>query len=128
MEWMLLPLKRYAEFSGRSRRKEYWMFFLFSIILGLIASAIDTLLLGFSFENNGPVNSILSLALLVPSLAVSVRRLHDTGRSGWWLLLIFLVLIGWIMLLIFFVSDSDSHSNAYGSNPKMEQDIGDIFS
>jgi len=128
LEWMLLPLKRYAEFSGRSRRKEYWMFFLFSFILGIIASSIDTLLLGFPLENNGPVNAIVSLALLIPSLAVGVRRLHDTGRSGWWMLLIFAIIIGWIALLIFFVTDSDSGNNAYGPSPKMGQDIGDIFS
>ncbi|WP_229956802.1 DUF805 domain-containing protein [Parasphingorhabdus litoris] len=125
---MLLPLKRYAEFSGRSRRKEYWMFFLFSFILGIIASSIDTLLLGFPLENNGPVNAIVSLALLIPSLAVGVRRLHDTGRSGWWMLLIFAIIIGWIVLLIFFVTDSDSGNNAYGPSPKMGQDISDIFS
>jgi len=128
MEWMLLPLKRFAEFNGRSRRKEYWMFFLFSILVGIAASAIDIAVFGFSFEDNGPVNGLASLVLLIPSLAVSVRRLHDTGRSGWWFLLIFAVIIGWIVLLIFFVSDGESGTNQYGLDPKVGGDIGDVFS
>ena len=128
MEWMLLPLKRFAEFNGRSRRKEYWMFFLFSILVGIAASAIDIGLFGFSIEDNGPVNGLVSLALLIPSIAVSVRRLHDTGRSGWWFLLIFAVIIGWIVLLIFFVSDGESGTNQYGLDPKIDNDIGDVFS
>ena len=128
MEWMLLPLKRFAEFNGRSRRKEYWMFFLFSILVGIAASAIDIGLFGFSIEDNGPVNGLVSLALLIPSIAVSVRRLHDTGRSGWWFLLIFAVIIGWIVLLVFFVSDGDNGTNEYGLDPKADGDIGDVFS
>ncbi|MEP3227177.1 MAG: DUF805 domain-containing protein [Parasphingorhabdus sp.] len=128
MEWMLLPLKRYAEFNGRSRRKEYWMFFLFSFLVGLVATLLDVVVLGFSVEDNGPVNAVMSLALLVPSLAVGVRRLHDTDRSAWWLLLIFVPILGWIMLLIFFCSNGDSGTNGYGVDPKLDQNIGDIFS
>ncbi len=99
MEWMILPLKRYAQFNGRSRRMEYWMFLLFSIIVGIVTGVID-LMLGFgrtssfagptgagaSFVSHGPINLITSLALFIPSLAVSVRRLHDTDRTGWWIL------------------------------------------
>lgn len=128
MEWMLLPLKRYAEFSGRSRRKEYWMFFLFSFLVGIVATIFDTAILGFALESNGPINALTSLALLIPSLAVGVRRLHDTGRSGWWLLLIFAILIGWIVLLVFFVSDGERGTNQYGLDPKMDDNIGDVFS
>ena len=106
MNWMILPLRRYAEFSGRSRRKEFWMFFLFYIILSIVAGLIDVAL-GFghtrtlstgtgyysSFHSSGPVGAILSLACLVPWLAVSVRRLHDTNRSGWWIGLYFLLAV-----------------------------------
>ena len=93
MEWMILPLKRYADFSGRSRRKEYWMFFLFTIIVSVALGIIDAVLglnFGSGFSSNGVLGSLFSLATLVPSLAVGIRRLHDTDRSGWWLLLVFL--------------------------------------
>lgn len=107
MEWMVLPLKRYAEFSGRSRRKEYWMFVLFTVIAGVVLGLLDTML-GLNFGNatgrfqrdNGVLGSIFSLATLVPSIAVAVRRLHDTDRSGWWLLLPVLVVIALAALAI----------------------------
>jgi uncharacterized membrane protein YhaH (DUF805 family) len=103
MEWMIMPLKRYAEFSGRSRRMELWMWVLFTVIVSIVLGILDGLL-GFStsrstltpaatgvgfaaMTNIGVLGGIWSLATLVPSLAVSVRRLHDTNRAGWWLLL-----------------------------------------
>jgi uncharacterized membrane protein YhaH (DUF805 family) len=112
MHWMVLPLRRYAQFSGRSRRKEYWMFVLFTIIVSAVASIIDYAL-GFgrlettrsaagmtaAFRNNGPVSAILGLALLLPSIAVSVRRLHDIDRTGWWVLApLGLLVIGFIVI------------------------------
>jgi uncharacterized membrane protein YhaH (DUF805 family) len=103
MEWMILPLRRYAQFSGRSQRKEYWMFALLNIIASIILSLLDTALGlgghvndyatqsagGFAagaYGRGGLLSSIWSLAILLPSLAVAVRRLHDIDRSGWWLL------------------------------------------
>lgn len=98
MEWMILPLKRYFDFSGRSRRKEYWMFVLFTIICSFALGIADELL-GLTYgdtnglRQNGVLSSLFSLATFVPSLAVAVRRLHDTDRSGWWLFLPFIAAI-----------------------------------
>ncbi|MBW2186194.1 MAG: DUF805 domain-containing protein [Deltaproteobacteria bacterium] len=113
MEWYLAVLKNYAGFSGRARRKEYWMFLLFNMIIAVVLGFIEGL-----FGSPGILGSIYSLAVLVPSIAVSMRRLHDTGRSGWWMLIGFVPLIGAIVLLIFFVQDSMQSSNQYGSSPK----------
>lgn len=113
MEWYLKVLKNYVGFQGRARRKEYWMYTLFSVIVSIILSVIETII-GLPSVLTG----IYSLAVLLPTLAVGVRRLHDTGRSGWWLLLSFIPLIGAIVLLVFFCEDS-KENNRYGSNPKM---------
>ena len=129
MEWMLLPLKRYAEFSGRSRRKEYWMFFLFTIMVGIVLGIIDAVLglnFGSGFGSNGVLGSLFSLATLVPSLAVGIRRLHDTDRSAWWLLLVLLPIIGWIVLLVFYCTEGTRGSNRFGDDPKSEN-LADVF-
>nr|WP_320119882.1 DUF805 domain-containing protein [uncultured Marinifilum sp.] len=115
MNWYLEVLKKYAVFNGRARRKEYWMFFLFNIIFGIAASLLDTLI------GTAPViNSIYGLAILIPGIAVSVRRLHDTGRSGWFLLLGLIPFVGAIILLVFFATDGDTSDNEYGANPKLD--------
>ena len=113
MEWYLKVLKEhYADFNGRARRKEFWMFalinFIITIILALIGNMIDFYWL----------STIYSLAVLVPSLAVTVRRLHDIGKSGWWWLIGFVPLVGFIVLIVFAVMDSQPGSNQYGPNPK----------
>lgn len=115
MNWYIKALKNYAVFGGRARRTEYWMFVLFNMIVAVVLAAAVGLLGGPGF-----LNTIYSLGVLIPSLAVSVRRLHDTGRTGWWLLIGLIPLIGFIVLLIFFVKDSDPENNEYGSNPKLE--------
>jgi uncharacterized membrane protein YhaH (DUF805 family) len=107
MNWYFEVLRKYAVFKGRARRKEYWMFVLFNIIIGLI--------LGFI----GILGTLYMLAVLLPSLAVGVRRLHDAGRSGWWLLIGLVPIIGGIVLLVFFVQDSQPGENEYGPNPKV---------
>ncbi|MEM0515262.1 DUF805 domain-containing protein [Pseudoalteromonas sp. YIC-827] len=112
MEYFMDALKRYADFSGRTRRKGYWMFILFYLIFSIVVTVIDSVL-GTAF-----LGMIFSLALLIPSLAIGARRLHDTGRSGWWQLLYFLPIIGFIVLLIFFVQDSQDGDNDHGPNPK----------
>jgi len=112
MEWYLSVLKNYVGFSGRARRKEYWMFFLFNIIVSIVLNVIGAVIM---FPILG---LIYSLAIILPSIAVAVRRLHDTGRSGWWLLLGLIPLIGTIILLIFLVQDSHDE-NEYGANPKL---------
>lgn len=112
MEWYLAVLKKYAVFNGRARRKEYWMFFLLNLIFTLLLGAVDgilgTVVLGF----------IYSLAVLIPSIAVGVRRLHDTGRTGWWLLISLIPIIGILVLIYFMVSDGTLGHNEYGPNPK----------
>jgi len=119
MNWYLEVLKKYAQFSGRARRKEYWFFVLFSTIISLVLMMVDsttgTMKVAAGY---GLLSSLYSLAVLIPSLAVAVRRLHDTNRSGWWLLIGFIPLIGAIILIIFFASDSNPETNEYGPNPK----------
>ena len=119
MNWFLVALKKYATFSGRAQRAEYWYFFLFYILTFIGLSFIHGITGTFSEEAGiGLLGGLYSLAILIPSLAVGVRRLHDTGRSGWWLLVGIIPLIGAIVLLIFFVQDSVPGDNLYGSNPK----------
>jgi uncharacterized membrane protein YhaH (DUF805 family) len=119
MNCYLEVLKKYAVFSGRARRKEYWMFFLFNLIITLVLALIDSLTGTFSSQAGlGLLSGLYSLAVLIPSIAVTVRRLHDTGRSGWWILLGLIPVIGGIILLIFMVLDSEPGENQYGPNPK----------
>ncbi len=119
MNWYLGVLKKYAVFSGRARRKEYWMFFLFNLIISIILLAIDKMTGSFSETTGiGILESIYSLAVIIPSIAVAVRRLHDTDRSGWWLLIALIPLIGAIVLLVFMVQDGKPGQNRYGPNPK----------
>jgi uncharacterized membrane protein YhaH (DUF805 family) len=114
-------LSKYVEFGGRARRAEYWWFVLFSILVGIVASILD-MALGMDFEGSvmsgGLFNLIANLALLLPSLAVAVRRLHDTDRSGWWILIVLIPLIGAIVLLVFFVQDGTPGPNRFGPSPK----------
>ncbi|MCM3600019.1 DUF805 domain-containing protein [Robertmurraya korlensis] len=113
MQWYMKVLKNYIGFQGRARRKEYWMFFLFNFLITILLSLIETMLgLG------GILSGIYGLAVLLPSIAVSVRRLHDIGRTGWWMLLSFIPVIGLIVLLVFAVLDSQPGENKYGPNPK----------
>ncbi|MBT1449654.1 DUF805 domain-containing protein [Glaciecola sp. XM2] len=112
MDWYIGVLKKYVEFNGRARRTEYWMFFLFNFIISILLGFIDGLL------GTGFLGLIYALAVFLPSLAVGVRRLHDTGRSGWWVLIGLIPLIGFIVLIYFFVLDSDTGDNEYGPSPK----------
>lgn len=111
MEYFLDALKQYASFTGRATRKQYWMFVLFYLIFYIVAVVID-MVLGTMF-----ITPVFALGLLIPSIAIAARRLHDTGRSGWWQLIVLIPLIGPIILLVFLVQDS-RESNQYGPNPK----------
>ncbi|MFJ4962542.1 Inner membrane protein YhaI [Streptomyces sp. ADI96-02] len=113
MNWYLDVLKNYAGFSGRARRKEYWMFVLFNFIIAVVLSAI-----GMAIDTQIPY-VIYIVAIFIPSLAVFVRRLHDTGRSGWWILISFVPLVGAIVLLVFVASAGKPETNEYGVNPKL---------
>ncbi|TMP79535.1 DUF805 domain-containing protein [Pseudoalteromonas sp. S983] len=112
MEHYMNALRSYADFSGRNRRKAYWMFVLFNTIFSIICNVIDSAL-GTMF-----IGSIYSLALLIPGLSAGARRLHDTGRSGWWQLLWLVPIIGWIVLIVFLAQDSHEGENDFGPNPK----------
>ncbi|MEV6161210.1 DUF805 domain-containing protein [Streptomyces sp. NPDC052052] len=116
MQWYLDVLKQYAVFNGRARRQEFWMYVLFNVIAIIIVSVIDSLI-----DTAPALTGLYYLAVLLPSLGVSVRRLHDTGRSGWWLLIGFVPLVGAITLLVFTCIEGDRSANAYGPDPKATQ-------
>ena len=119
MNWFLVVLKKYATFSGRAQRAEYWWFYLISTLIIIGLSLIDQATGTLDEETGmGLLTTLYSLAILIPSIAVGVRRLHDTGRSGWWLLIGLIPVIGSIVLIVFFVLDSEPGDNAYGANPK----------
>ncbi len=117
MEWYIGVLKKYVEFSGRSRRKEFWMFALISAVISIVLSAIDRLI-GTDSMGSGLLSGLYSLAVLLPALGVSVRRLHDTGRSGWWILIGLVPIIGIIVLIVFYATAGAVGSNEYGDDPK----------
>ncbi|MET9955875.1 DUF805 domain-containing protein [Streptomyces sp. NPDC006339] len=114
MNWYLDVLKKYAVFSGRARRKEYWMYTLFNVIALIIVAVIDQAISTYPL-----LYGIYALATFLPSLGVTVRRLHDTGRSGWWILISLVPLVGGIILLVFLASDGEAQQNAHGPNPKL---------
>jgi uncharacterized membrane protein YhaH (DUF805 family) len=113
MNWYLDAWKNYLNFEGRARRQAYWMFVLFNIIIALALGFIDGLL-----GIGGILGFVYGLAIFLPGLAVAVRRLHDIGKSGWWLLIGLVPIIGFIVLIIFAVTDSQPGTNQYGPNPK----------
>ncbi len=119
MNWYLQVLKNYTVFSGRARRKEYWMFALFNLIFVIAAMIIDnvigTTMAGLPY---GLFYFLYGLAVLIPSLAVAVRRLHDVGKSGWFLLIALIPVVGGIWLLVLFFTDGVTGQNEYGTNPK----------
>jgi uncharacterized membrane protein YhaH (DUF805 family) len=119
MHWYVDVLKKYATFGGRAQRAEYWYFALFNIIISVVLMLLDRVLgTGGSDLGVGLLGGIYSLAVLIPSIAVGARRLHDIERSGWWLLIGLIPIIGFIVLIIWFVKDSQSGENKYGANPK----------
>ncbi|MEL6253733.1 MAG: DUF805 domain-containing protein [Bacteroidota bacterium] len=118
MNYYLMAFKRYADFSGRSRRKEYWYFVLFNLLVYIVLFAADMAIISSGSAGLGIFSGIYALATLIPSLAVAVRRLHDIGRSGWSILFGLIPVIGAVLLLIWYTTDSDAGSNAYGLNPK----------
>jgi uncharacterized membrane protein YhaH (DUF805 family) len=122
MNWYLAVLKKYVDFSGRARRKEYWFFILFHILIVIGLSIIESVL-GLGGEMGyGILTLIYLLAVLVPSLAVTVRRLHDGDRSGFWILIGLVPLIGGIILLVFMVLPGTSGDNRFGPDPLNQPD------
>lgn len=133
MKWYLKVWKQYADFKGRARRKEFWMFALLNMIIYFVAGLLIALLFVASMRTFNfwlPfIGYILlgcyNLAILVPSLAVLVRRLHDIGKSGWYFLVAFIPLVGGIILLIWSLQDSQPNTNKWGANPKIADDNED---
>jgi uncharacterized membrane protein YhaH (DUF805 family) len=115
MNWYLEVLKKYAVFEGRAGRNEYWFFILFNILISMVLAFIDRLTANVDPETGlGILSGLYTMGVMIPGMAVSVRRLHDTGRSGWWLLITFVPVLGAIVFLYFMVLDSSTETNEYG--------------
>ncbi len=110
MDYFIGALKQYADFTGRARRKEYWMFILIYMIINIVLAVLGL----------DAVSMLVGLVLLIPSISIATRRLHDIGRSGWWQLIVLVPFIGMIVLIFFLVQDSHD-ANDYGANPKLHE-------
>jgi uncharacterized membrane protein YhaH (DUF805 family) len=122
VNWYLDALTRYAQFDGRARRTAYWMFTLITTLVAIALGFIDAALgleIGPAKADVGVLGILYALLVLVPSIAVAVRRLHDTNRSGWWLLIAMVPLLGVIVLLVMLCLDSTPGDNRFGPNPKL---------
>jgi len=119
MNWYLTVLKKYAVFTGRARRKEYWMFVLFNIIFYVVAIILDNIL-GTAIEDlgYGLFYILYTLGVIIPSIAVAVRRLHDIGKSGWWIFISLIPIIGVFWFIVLVATDSQAGENEYGPYPK----------
>ncbi|PQJ81733.1 DUF805 domain-containing protein [Polaribacter glomeratus] len=115
MNWYLKVINQYFDFSGRARRKEYWMFTLFSLIISWSLPILDVTFGTYIFSIIG---SIYYLLVFIPGLAVMLRRLHDSGNSGWFLFLLLIPIIGWVWLLVLLCLESEPKTNKWGENPK----------
>ena len=135
MNWYLEVFRKYAQFDGRARRKEYWYFALFNFLAAMMLFAVAigfSILIGRSNENVAVafvciVFSLYWLAVLIPTLAVTVRRLHDTNHSGWWYFIAFVPFVGGIILFVFTLLDGDPGPNMYGLDPKAEERYGPVY-
>lgn len=119
MNWFLLALKKYAVFAGRSRRSEYWYFVLFYVLICIVLAIVDGMTGTLSpVTGIGLLGALFAIAMIIPSITVGVRRLHDIGKSGWWLLIGFIPVLGVILLIVWACRDSQPGPNEYGPNPK----------
>jgi uncharacterized membrane protein YhaH (DUF805 family) len=130
MEAVRSGFSNYVTFSGRARRSEFWFWTLFAIIISVVAMLVDGMIFpdlmtaqvtdaGASFQSQGgPISLVVSLGLILPGLAMAVRRLHDTDRSGWWLLIGLIPLIGLIVLIVWYVTEGTKGPNRFGADPK----------
>jgi uncharacterized membrane protein YhaH (DUF805 family) len=119
MNWYIDALKKYALFAGRARRKEYWFFQLFNTLFVIALLVVDSLTgMTRAHIRIGLLSGLFGLATFLPALGVLIRRLHDTNRTGWWILIGLIPLVGPIILLVFVFQDSQAGANQYGPNPK----------
>jgi uncharacterized membrane protein YhaH (DUF805 family) len=122
VNWYLEVLKKYTVFTGRARRKEYWFFVLFNVLILVLLVMVDGLIGTLNEEAGiGLFSGLYSLAVLIPGIAVLVRRLHDIDRTGWWALIGLVPFVGGIVLLVLAALDSTPGENRFGPNPKLEQ-------
>ncbi|MET2900705.1 DUF805 domain-containing protein [Vibrio rotiferianus] len=120
-DWYYKVVLNYTNFNGRARRQEYWYFTLVNVLINLVMGIIDRVIGSvMQMENFGFFGVIYALFIMIPSIAVTVRRLHDSGRTGWWALIAFVPIIGILVLLYFLIQDSEEGSNQYGVNPKYQ--------
>ena len=118
MQWFMTALQKWADFSSRARRREFWFFSLVYIVIAIVLGFVDGMV-GLTLATGiGVLGGLFALAMLIPSISVAVRRLHDTNRSGWWLLIAVIPVIGWLVLLVFYLLDSQPGDNRFGPNPK----------
>jgi len=123
MNWYLIALKKYAVFGGRARRKEFCYFYLFSMVISTILGFLDILVGNWDGQSGGPVlMGLYFLGTIIPTIGVSVRRLHDTGRNGWWLLLYLIPFIGGMVLFWWHTQEGTPRTNNYGSDPIHESE------
>ncbi|MBX3479145.1 MAG: DUF805 domain-containing protein [Caulobacter sp.] len=130
MDLMFAPFRKYVDFQGRARRSEYWLYILFLTAVEIVLVVLAAMMSNGDPESFGPVNILLlifGLGTFLPTLAVAVRRLHDTGRSGFWLFIGLIPLIGAIVLLIFYVLDGTPGPNRFGPDPKGRGGDADVF-
>lgn len=121
MNWYLAAVRKYAVFEGRARRKEYWYFFLFYVIFVWLALFLDFVLGTISMELEiGLLSGAFSIAMALPYVAVSIRRLHDTDRSGWWFLIQFIPIVGTVWFFVLMVFDGQAGDNRFGADPKLD--------
>ena len=116
VQWFVQPLIKYADFSGRSRRREYWWFAAFNMAVSIVLGVVEAMV---GKSQYSLLAGVYCLAVLVPSIAVTVRRLHDTGRNGWWFLISLIPIVGSLVMLVYMVTDSGPGRNQYGPNPKV---------
>lgn len=122
MNYFLQALRNYAVFSGRARRKEFWMFALFQFLLNIVTAILDNVLGTTILDgSSGYLSLMTTFALIIPNLSVSVRRLHDVNKSGWFLLIAIIPIVGVIWLLILDCTEGTRGENNYGSDPKAEE-------
>lgn len=114
MHWYLEPWRKYLQYEGRARRLEYWSFFLGNLLIG----AFLFMLVGMGQDWAMGAYTLFTLAALIPGIMAGIRRLHDTGRTGWWLLISLVPLVGGIILIVLLLLNSEPGSNEYGPNPK----------
>jgi uncharacterized membrane protein YhaH (DUF805 family) len=128
MKWYLQVLRKYAVFTGRAQRKEFWIFGLIHLLIIVLLKGIEVLVKRSHPDSHfALIREFYELAVLIPVIAVTVRRLHDTNRSGWWYFIIFIPLAGIINLMIFMAQDSQPGKNRFGPNPKTNLERGIIL-